>query len=179
MRTADCVRGCWKTAGLPVCVCVCLTVEAHTHTRCFGFPRATLSFLFGANPVFSFSCPRRSISCFSRLDPQSLPPFVAAWPRQHARPILSVVKIILIYNGSHYKHLRKQRHGDGAQTTSQSRTVFKRSASHAESTLQSVSLLMWLNVSDVRKHLDWHVHICRNVCAFVHVYWWRLYVCGV
>lgn len=44
-----------------------------------------------------------------------------------------VVKIIVIYNGSHYKHVRKQHHGDGAQTKSQCGRVFIRSAWPAES----------------------------------------------
>lgn len=43
-----------------------------------------------------------------------------------AQPRSSVVKIPLIYNGSHYAHVRRQRHGD--QTKSQPATEFPRPA---------------------------------------------------
>lgn len=59
-------------------------------------------------------------------------PAVPARLRPRARPILSAVKINLIYNDTRYKHVRKQRHGDSAQTKSQCRTVFIRPAWRAE-----------------------------------------------
>lgn len=65
-----------------------------------------------------------------------LSPVDPAWLHPHAQPSLRVVKIILIYNGSHYKHVRKQHHGDGAQTKSQCKTVFIRPALCAKSRVQ-------------------------------------------
>lgn len=106
---------------------------------------------FVANPVLSYSLPVfllfLFVVCLLSLQilgqPMSLclSPVVPAWLHPHARPFLSVVKMILIYNGSHYKHVRKQHHGDGAQTKSQCGSVFIRSASPAESALQCVYIL--------------------------------------
>lgn len=85
-----------------------------------------------------------------------------------ARPTLSVVKIILIYNSGHYKHVRKQHHGDAAQTQSQSRTVFIRCAwlekvltiVYIHSMYRCAPLLTWLTVHARKKGLDCPVHIC-------------------
>lgn len=107
-----------------------------------------------------------------------LSPVDPAWLHPHAQPSLRVVKIILIYNGSHYKHVRKQHHGDGAQTKSQCKTVFIRPALCAKSRVQlcvCVSLLMWLKARAVRRSLDWH--FCKT-CAFMQVCVYGERVCG-
>lgn len=93
-------------------------------------------------------CPAGTAGVFVLMDggiaqvPLSFP-VVPARLRPRARPILSAVKINLIYNDTRYKHVRKQRHGDSAQTKSQCRRVFIRPAWPAERTQQRVC--EWVN----------------------------------
>ena len=134
----------------------------------------TSYFQFRATSVPSFSlshsAPLLSLCLLAHARPLCLSAVVPAWLRPHAQPSLSVVKIILIYNGRHYKHVRKQRHGDGAQTKSQCGTVFIRSASSAESALQCVCTLWSEAACACGQRRSWLAcaHL-QNVCAFVHV----------
>lgn len=105
---------------------ICLTFYQH-----FSFFLTITLLLFPGRPltVPPVSAPGSWDSPALAVFPPLLSPLACARVRG---PSHGAVKINLIYNDTRYKHVRKQRHGDSAQTKSQCRTVFIRPAWRAE-----------------------------------------------